>query len=117
MFGLSHLLGIQLMPCIRNWRKYKLFRLDEDICYEQIEPLFRDTVDGDLIETHWKDPTQVVRLSRAARSNELLPATALSSRKSRQIQRPSLQCRHLVQRGRQARIMKSLMRQGWKITR
>ncbi|PPT92045.1 Tn3 family transposase, partial [Xanthomonas arboricola] len=60
VFGLSHLLGIQLMPRIRNWREYKFFRPDEDIRYEYIDALFRDTVDWDLIETHWKDLMQVV---------------------------------------------------------
>lgn len=60
VFGLSHLLGIQLMPRIRNWREYKFFRPDEDIRYEHIDALFRDTVDWDLIETHWKDLMQVV---------------------------------------------------------
>ena len=60
VFGLSHLLVIQLMPRIRNWRDYRFFRPEEDSQYEHIDALFRENVDWDLIETHWKDLMQVV---------------------------------------------------------
>ena len=85
VFGLSHLLGIQLMPRIRNWREYKFFRPDEDIRYEHIEPLFRDTVDWDLIETHWKDLMQVVLSIKTGKiaASTLLRKLGNYSRKNR----------------------------------
>ncbi len=186
VFGLSHLLGIQLMPRIRNWCEYKFFRPDEDIRYEYIDALFRDTVDWDLIETHWKDLMQVVlsiktgkiaastlmrKLGNYSRKNRLYQAFKalgsavrtlfllqyISNRELREQitastnkveayngfakyfffggegviadndpveQEKAVQYNDLVSNAvifynvvEQTRIMKSLMRQGWKITR
>jgi TnpA family transposase len=36
IFGLSALLGIQLMPRIRNWKDLKLFRPSKEEVYEHI---------------------------------------------------------------------------------
>ncbi|KAF1723461.1 Tn3 family transposase [Pseudoxanthomonas mexicana] len=85
VFGLSHLLGIQLMPRIRNWRDYKFYRPDADIRYEHIDPLFRDTVDWDLIETHWKDLMQVVLSIKSGKiaASTLLRKLGNYSRKNR----------------------------------
>ncbi len=85
VFGLSHLLGIKLMPRIRNWREYKFYRPDEDTRYEHIEPLFRDTVDWDLIETHWKDLMQVVLSIKTGKiaASTLLRKLGNYSRKNR----------------------------------
>ncbi|MEB6551318.1 transposase [Heyndrickxia sporothermodurans] len=40
VFGLSSLLGIQLMPRIRNWKDLKLFRPCKEEVYEHIDDLF-----------------------------------------------------------------------------
>lgn len=85
VFGLSHLLGIQLMPRIRNWHEYKFFRPDDDAQYEHIDALFRDTVDWDLIETHWKDLMQVVLSIKTGKiaASTLLRKLGNYSRKNR----------------------------------
>ena len=85
VFGLSHLLGIQLMPRIRNWQDYRFFRPDEDTTYEHIDALFRDKVDWDLIETHWKDLMRVVLSIRTGKiaASTLLRKLGNNSRKNR----------------------------------
>ena len=60
VFALSYLLGIKLMPRIRNWQDLKFFRPAPDTRYEHIDTLFKDTIDWSLIEVHWKDLMRVV---------------------------------------------------------
>jgi len=60
VFALSYLLGIHLMPRIRNWKDLKFFRPNKHTHYKHIDPLFKDVIDWGLIETHWKDLFQVV---------------------------------------------------------
>ncbi|MDA2241150.1 Tn3 family transposase [Bacillus cereus group sp. Bc222] len=43
VFALSYLLGIKLMPRIRNWKDLKFFRPDKHTHYKHIDPLFKDT--------------------------------------------------------------------------
>ncbi len=85
VFGLSYLLGIQLMPRIRNWREYRFFRPDHDDQYDHIDALFRETVDWDLIELHWKDIMQVVLSIKAGKiaASTLLRKLGNFSRKNR----------------------------------
>lgn len=52
VFGLSYMLGIHLMPRIRNLKDLVFFRPDKDATYEHIDPLFSATIDWKLIETH-----------------------------------------------------------------
>ena len=60
VFGLSYLLGIQLLPRIRNWKDLKFYRPSKEVVYQHIDSLFGDNViDWDLIKTHWKDLLQV----------------------------------------------------------
>jgi TnpA family transposase len=40
IFGLAFLLGIELMPRIRNWKDQHLFRPTPDVSYEHIDELF-----------------------------------------------------------------------------
>src|SRR4051812_32973182 len=49
IFGLAHLLGIRLMPRIRNWQDLHFSRPDKDSHYPHIDALFSATVDWDLI--------------------------------------------------------------------
>ncbi len=74
VFALSHLLGIQLMPRIRNWKDYRFFRPEPHARYEHIDGLFRETVDWELIERHWKDLMQVVI---SIRNGRIAPSTLL----------------------------------------
>lgn len=74
VFALAHLLGIKLMPRIRNWKDLKFFRPCKDAIYKHIDPLFDDPVDWELLETHWRDLLQVVLSIKAGK---VLPSTLL----------------------------------------
>jgi TnpA family transposase len=61
VFGLAYLLGIELMPRIRNWKDLKFYRPDKAVRYQHIDALFGDNVvDWELIKTHWQDLLRVV---------------------------------------------------------
>lgn len=60
VFAFSYLLGIKLMPRIRNWKDLNFYRPDKETVYEHIDSLFKDSIDWDLIRTHWKDLFQVI---------------------------------------------------------
>lgn len=85
VFALSYLLGIKLMPRIRNWQDLKFFRPSSTTRYEHIDSLFKDTVDWQLIETHWKDLMRVVLSITAGKisSATLLRKLGNYSRKNR----------------------------------
>lgn len=74
VFALAHLLGINLMPRIRNWKDLKFYKADKDTQYHNINQLFSDTVDWELLETHWQDLLQVVLSIKAGK---ILPSTLL----------------------------------------
>ncbi len=59
-FGLSYLLGIELMPRIRNWKELTLYKINQETSYPTIDVLFTNTIDWELIEKHWYDLIQVV---------------------------------------------------------
>ena len=85
VFALSHLLGIKLMPRIRNWKDLKFFRPNKDTVYKHIDPLFDEPANWELIKTHWQDLMQVVLSIKAGK---ILPSTLLrklgnNSRKNR----------------------------------
>jgi TnpA family transposase len=85
VFGLAYLLGIKLQPRIRNWQDYKFFRPSQDAVYEYIDPLFKDVIDWQLIQTHWQD---LMRVVLSVKAGKLLPSTLLQklgsySRKNR----------------------------------
>ncbi|BAQ63191.1 mobile element protein (plasmid) [Geminocystis sp. NIES-3708] len=60
VFALSYLLGIKLMPRIRNWQDLVFYRPDKSVIYSHIDSLFKDTINWQLIETHFQDLMQVV---------------------------------------------------------
>lgn len=60
VFGLAHLLGIKLMPRIRNWKDLKLYRPSKEAHYEHIDQLFKDTVNWELIASHFDDLLRIV---------------------------------------------------------
>lgn len=59
VFGLSYLLGIQLMPRIRNIKDLTFFRAEAGRPYKNIQALFGDSIDWGLIETHLHDMLRV----------------------------------------------------------
>jgi TnpA family transposase len=100
VFGLAYLLGINLMPRIRNWKDLTLFRPSKDAQYEHIDTLFTDTVDWVLIENHIPDLLRIVlsiktgrvsastilrRLGTYSRKNKLYSAFAELGRVTRTI--------------------------------
>jgi TnpA family transposase len=75
VFALSHLLGIKLMPRIRNWKDLKLYRPNKDIRYQHIDSLFHeDVIDWDLIQTHWQD---LLRVVLSIKAGKVLPSMLL----------------------------------------
>ena len=61
VFALAYLLGIQLMPRIRNWKDLKLFRPTKNSKYKHIDSLFNDSmINWKLIETSWREMMRVV---------------------------------------------------------
>jgi TnpA family transposase len=85
VFALAHLLGIELMPRIRNWKKLDMCRSDRNSRYEHIDSLFSQTVDWVLIETHLPDMLRVVLSIKAGRINAstILRRLGTYSRKNR----------------------------------
>jgi TnpA family transposase len=85
VFGLAHLLGIQLMPRIRHWKELTLFRPSRTTHYEHIESLFGDPIDWQLIHTHLPDMLRVVLSIQAGRitASTILRRLGYYSRKNR----------------------------------
>jgi len=59
VFALAHLLGIQLMPRIRNIKELIFFRPQRGRMYKHIQALFGETIDWKLISTHLHDMLRV----------------------------------------------------------
>ena len=85
VFALAYLLGFRLMPRIRNWKDLKLFRSSKKTTYKNIDMLFKDTIDWDLIEKHWNDMMQVVLSIKKGKmsSSKLLRKLSSYSKKNR----------------------------------
>jgi TnpA family transposase len=60
VFALSYLLGIQLMPRIRNWQDLVFYRPEKETVYQHIDSLFKGVINWELIATHWSDLLRVV---------------------------------------------------------
>jgi TnpA family transposase len=85
VFGLCRLLGIKLMPRMRNWDDVIFYRPDKSVRYQHIDALFTQEIDWKLIATHWQDMMQVVL---SIQSGLVLPSMLLrklgsNNRKSR----------------------------------
>ena len=85
VFGLAHLLGIQLLPRMRNWNDVTFYRPAEDARYHHIDALFTETINWQRILTHWQDMMQV---ALSIQAGKVLPSTLLKklgvySRKNR----------------------------------
>jgi TnpA family transposase len=85
VFGLAHLLGIKLMPRIRNWKDLIFYRPTKVTAYKHLEGLFGARVDWKLIETHWQDLMQVILSIKAGKvlPSMLLRKLSTYSRKNR----------------------------------
>ncbi|WP_169220593.1 Tn3 family transposase [Brasilonema sp. UFV-L1] len=74
VFAISYLLGIKLMPRIRNWKDLTFLRPSESATYKYIDPLFKGVVNWNLIKTHWHDMMRVVLSIKAGK---VMPSTLL----------------------------------------
>jgi TnpA family transposase len=75
VFGLSSLLGVELMPRIRNWKDLKFYRPARDTTYQHIDTLFGDNVvDWELIKMHWQD---LLRVVISIQEGKILPSMLL----------------------------------------
>lgn len=85
VFGLATLLGISLMPRIRNWKDLKLFRPSKGATFQHIDGLFSDPVDWELIRTHLPDMLRVVLSIKAGRitASTILRKLGTYTRKNR----------------------------------
>jgi len=85
VFALTRLLGIELLPRIRNWKDLRFYKADEKTTYKQIERLFGGVIDWDYLERHWQDLMQVVLSIQEGKisSEMLLRKLGHESRKNR----------------------------------
>jgi TnpA family transposase len=85
VFALSYLLGIQLMPRIRNWQDLIFYRPEPDTVYQHIDSLFKEPIDWSRITTHWHDLLRVVLSIQTGKisSSILLRKLGNYSRKNR----------------------------------
>lgn len=86
-FGLAAMLGVELLPRIRNWKDLIFYRPAAGAHYGHIDSLFGEdeVIDWKLIETHWVDLMRVVVSIRQGRisSSALLRRLGNESRKNR----------------------------------
>lgn len=85
VFALAHLLGIKLMPRIRNWQDLIFYRSDPNTVYQHIDLLFKDAIDWERIANHWQDLMRVVLSISSGKisSSVLLRKLGNYSRKNR----------------------------------
>lgn len=85
VFALAYLLGIKLMPRIRNWQDLTLCRPDKQVRYDHIDELFTDVIDWKLIETHLPDMMRVILSIKAGKftASTILRKLGTYSRKNR----------------------------------
>lgn len=85
VFALSYLLGIKLMPRIRNLMDLIFYRPDTETVYQHIDSLFKESIDWSRLATHWHDLLQVVLSIQTGKisSSILLRKLGNYSRKNR----------------------------------
>ncbi len=74
VFGLAHLLGIDLMPRIRDIKDLIFYKPDRRRRYKNIESLFRASIDWLLIERHFPD---MLRVAISIKAGRMTPSTIL----------------------------------------
>lgn len=74
VFALSYLLGIKLMPRIKNVQDLIFYHPDKRHKYNHIDELFREKIDFGLIERHLKD---MLRIVISIKKGKIYPSTIL----------------------------------------
>lgn len=79
VFAFTHLMGIQLMPRIRNWKDLKFYRPDKATRFKHIDRLFKDTINWAVIRDHWQELMQVAISIQAGRISSPILLRKLSN--------------------------------------
>ena len=87
IFGLAYLLGIQLMPRIRNWKELNLCHPPGERRYIHIDSLFSTQVEWDLIETMLPD---MLRVALSIKAGTIMPIDDFTSPSHLQSQEQAL---------------------------
>lgn len=72
VFALAYLLGIDLMPRIRDWKNLILYRPDRAVQYDHIDELFGEPINWQLIEDHYDD---LLRVCVSIQAGSIFPST------------------------------------------
>lgn len=74
VFGLAHLLGINMMPRIRNPKSLIFYRPNPKQKYTHIDKLFGESIDWSLIKTHLPD---MLRVALSIKAGKIMPSAIL----------------------------------------
>ncbi|WP_293910436.1 Tn3 family transposase [Deinococcus sp.] len=74
VFAIAYLLGIDLMPRIRDWKHLVLYRPEKTVQYDHIDELFGEAVNWSLIEDHYDD---LLRVCVSIQAGRIFPSTIL----------------------------------------
>lgn len=76
IFALCFLLGFSYKPRLKNLHKRRLFKTDKNISYDSLEPLFKGTINLELIKEQWDTMIRVA----ASLKNRIVPARVITQR-------------------------------------
>ena len=74
VFGLAYLLGIKLMPRIRNIKDLSFYKPDRSMVLKHIQSLFKEPIKWDLIEKHYAD---MMRTAMSVKAGKITASTIL----------------------------------------
>lgn len=74
VFALAYLLGIELMPRIRDWKHLIFYRPDRDAHYEHLDELFGQPINWTLIADHYDD---LLRVCVSIKAGRIYPSAIL----------------------------------------
>lgn len=74
VFGLAYLLGIKLMPRIKNWKHLTFYRPQKNTRYQHTDGLFSDHIDWKMIAENFDE---MLKVAVSIKAGKLLPSTIL----------------------------------------
>lgn len=74
VFGLAYLLGIELMPRMRNWNKVAMYRPSNSIDAPNLKPWLTRTINWDLMEAQWP---LLMQVALSIQDGKVLPSWLL----------------------------------------
>lgn len=74
VFAIAYLLGIQLMPRIKEWKNLIFFHPDRREAFEHINDLFGESINWALIEDHYDD---LLRVCVSIQAGRIYPSSIL----------------------------------------